>query len=609
MRYFVYWYILFVISRCVFIVLNWSVTKDAGWPVLQSFGYGLRLDVSMICYVVVLPLLLQFMALFINRVSVLSKILKWYTIVLAVLLAFISIADAELYRNWGQKINAYAISFAKYPKEMLVFSSGVGFGKVILILTLFIALAVLLYKYLVQGYLYTRIEKHKAYHAVMWVGLLGLLVIGMRGGVGKTPLSQSASFYSSNSFLNYAALNTSWNLMASLVATSEDATHNPYVFENETIAKQTVTELGFKPLGHPYILNNPRPNIVLIILEGWSADVVGCVGGEANITPQLNALSKEGYLFDHFYAMGNRTDKGLAAIISAQPALPNSSIINDVQKFSSIPSISKSLKEQGYHTSFYYGGESEFANMKGYWLSAGYEKITDLNDFPSKEHDAEWGVHDGKLWDKTLEGLQSQSQPFFASILTLSSHEPYNVPEKSTFYTDAEADQYRNAVWYADKQLGAFFAKAKSQPWYANTIFIIQSDHGHKLPKYHHPMHGGLYHIPMLMIGGALKDQYKGAVNHKVSSQVNIAATLLGQLSVDASAFTWSHDCLDSAYKPYAAFIYHHGVGMINQDAKLVYSNFNKMVEWSEGDSSEFPLLEKQARSYLQVYYDEYLKR
>lgn len=593
----------------MFIVLNWDAAKNAGWQVWQSFAYGLRLDVSMICYVVVFPLMLQFVGLFIHRISALSKLLKWYTIVLAVLLAFISIADAELYQNWGQKINAYAISFAKYPKEMLVFSSGVGFGKVAFILLFFITLAVLLYRYLVQGYLYVLVDKFKVYYIGMWIGLLCMLIIGMRGGVGKTPLSQSSSFYSSNSFLNYAALNTSWNLMASLVETSDDATHNPYVFEDETTAAKIVGELGFTPKGHPQLFKHTRPNIVMIILEGWSADVVGCVGGEDNITPELNALSKEGYLFDQFYAMGNRTDKGLAAIISAQPALPNSSIINNVQKFSGIPSISKVLKEHGYFTSFYYGGESEFANMKGYWLSSGYEKIVDLNDFPRNEHDAEWGVHDGKLWDKTLAGLQAQGQPFFASVLTLSSHEPYNVPEKSALYSEAEADQYRNAVWYADKQLGAFFAKAKLQPWYANTIFIIESDHGHKLPKHHHPMHGGLYHIPMLMVGGTLKAEYKGVVNHQVSSQVNIAATLLGQLSIDAKAFTWSHDCLDSAYKPYAAFIYHHGVGMINQHAKVVYSNFNKMVEWSEGDSCEFPLLEKQARSYLQVYYDEYLKR
>ncbi len=609
-RYVSYWYLLFIAARIVFITLNWSQLHMLSIGELAySFYHGFALDVSMTAYCCFIPFLLWIISHFSRYQVHINKALKIYNIVLLVIIVFITIADGELYIHWGQKINAYASSFAKFPKEMLVFSSGVGAGKLVVISVFYFVFAYYIYHFGMRGLDTIDAKLTSKWIIVSGVCIFILLVIGMRGGIGKSPLSQSSAYYSTHSILNQVALNTCWNLLSSFIETSESTSSNPYIFTSKQAAQQHLDLLQFKPKGFPLLFTSNQPNIVFIILEGWSADVVGCLGGEKRITPNFDSLSKEGYLFDHFYASGNRTDKGLAAIISAQPALPNSSIINSIQKFTKLPSVANSLKQHGYSTSFYYGGESDFANMKGYWLSAGYEHIVDLDDFPLANRNAEWGVHDDQLWQKVVAGLNVSPEPFFASVLTLSSHEPFNVPEKTYLYSADEADQYRNAVWYADKQLGLFFEQAKTQPWYSRTIFIIQSDHGHKLPAYHQPMQAGMYHIPMLVVGGALKAEVRGSVNHTLSSQLNTAATFLPQVHIDASAFNWSYNCLDSAYKPFAAFVYHHGVGLMNSDAKVVYSHFNKMVEWSEGDSLYFPLLEKQARSYLQVYYDEYLNR
>lgn len=610
LRYCIYWYLLFVASRIVFIALNWSQlhTISIG-EIAYSFYHGFVLDISMTAYCILFPFMLWLWSHFSQRPARLNKLLKTYNVVLLSILVLISIADGELYKHWGQKLNAYASSFAKFPKEMLVFSSGVGTWKLIAIASCFIAFAYFIYHYGMQGLDAINQHINRKWLIISSTIIITILFIGMRGGIGKSPLSQSSAYYSTSGILNHVALNTSWNLLSSLIENSENTKSNPYIFTSKENAKSILDSLQFAAKGYPYLFQSSRPNIVLIILEGWSADVVECVGGEPGITPYFNALSKEGYLFDHFYASGNRTDKGLAAIISAQPALPNSSIINNIQKFSQLPSIAHKLSQQGYSTTFIYGGESNFANMKGYWLTAGYKDIIDLVNFPLTDHNAEWGVHDDKLWQKVLAELNGKKSPFFASVLTLSSHEPFNVPENMEFNLDEEANQYRNAVKYADKQLGLFFNEAKKQPWYNETIFIIQSDHGHQLPRYREPMQAGMYHIPMLLVGGALKQDYKGLINHHVSSQLNTAATLLAQLNIDTKEFNWSYNSLDRAYKPFAAFVYHHGEGMINNHAKVVYSRFNKMVEWSEGDSSSFPLLETQARAYLQVYYDEYLVR
>jgi phosphoglycerol transferase MdoB-like AlkP superfamily enzyme len=348
---------------------------------------------------------------------------------------------------------------------------------------------------------------------------------------------------------------------------------------------------------------------VLLILEGWTADVIEPLGGEALVTPKFNSLCKEGLLFDHFYANGNRTDKGMASIISSQPALAKSSIINNIQKFTSLPSIPAELKKKNYNTSFYYGGASEFANMKGYWINAGYEDIVDLDQFPLDKRHAEWGVHDDVLFEKVLAELNMKQAPFFASILTLSSHEPFHVPYKSTFTGTDDADMYRNAVQFSDKALGDFFAAAKQQPWYGNTLFIVLADHGHQWPRDRKSYDPERFRIPFLLVGGALKQEYTGKTDPTIASQIDIAALLLGQLKMDATAFNWSKNVMDAAYKPYAVYTYNDGIGLVKPGARLVFDQESRQRIVQEGDSTLFSTMEKEARSYEQLYYEEFRRR
>jgi phosphoglycerol transferase MdoB-like AlkP superfamily enzyme len=440
--------------------------------------------------------------------------------------------------------------------------------------------------------------------------IICLLFLGIRGSVGKSAINQSSAFYSSTIFLNHTAINTTWNLLASFIESSEDTKRNPYVFMEEDEAKKIVDSLFTQPTTSTLILNTPKPNILLIVLEGWTADVIAPLGGEPNVTPNLNALCGEGLLFDQFYANGNRTDKGLAAIISSQPSLAHSSIINNIQKFTSLPSIPSVLKPLGYRSSFYYGGASEFANMKGYWLSAGYDHIIDLNNFTLQQRNAEWGVHDDVLWQKVQEGLATTKAPFFATVLTLSSHEPFTVPHRNpTFDGKDDPNLYRNSVNFADKALGAFFDKAKQQPWYANTLVLIVSDHGHQWPKDRLAYDPQRFHIPLLLTGGALAESFRGTVNHILAGQVDVAATLLHQLRVPSTNFTWSRNVLDSAYTPFATFVYNDGIGYVHPKGTIVFDQESKQRILSSGDSSQFSQIEKKARAYEQIYFQEYLKR
>ena len=600
-----------MLARLVFIILNWNQASTVDFSLLiTSFYHGFKLDISMCSYLSVLPTFLWFLSHFTARKMLLNRILKTYNVVLLSVIVFITLADGELYQHWGQKLNGYASSFAKFPKEMLVFSSGGYMLKLVLIVLGFVTLATLIYSKGMKGLDEVKGSVAKWKPASAFLVILCILFLGIRGGVGKAAINQSSAFFSANIFLNHTAINTTWNLMASLIESSENTKHNPYTFMDNLEAQKIIDSLNNQPTTSETLFTSKTPNIILVVLEGWTADVIEPLGGEQNVTPFLNALCKDGLLFDNFYANGNRTDKGLAAIISSQPSLAHSSIINNIQKFTSLPSIPFSLKKIGYHTSFYYGGASEFANMKGYWLSSGYDDIIDLNNFEMNKHNAEWGVHDDVLWEKVLGGLGKYKQPFFTTVLTLSSHEPFNVPHHNPNYMgEDDPNLYRNSVNFADKTLGEFFVKAKQQSWYANTLFVILSDNGHQWPKNRLAYDPQRFRIPFLITGGALNAQYKGKVNHVIANQVDIAATLLHQLGISSNEFNWSRNFLDSAYKPFATFVYNDGIGMVKPEAILVFDQESKQRIISVGDSTLLNQLEIEAKAYEQLYYQEYLKR
>lgn len=575
-----------------------------------SFYHGLQLDISMCCYLVVLPVVLWCLSHYTVHKKGLNRVLKTYNVVLLSIVIFLTLADGELYHHWGQKLNGYASSFAKFPKEMLVFSTGGSMVKFIAIILGFVAISFFAYSKGMKGLDEIDGNVKKWQPPVYTIVLLGLLFLGIRGGVGKAAINQSSAFYSQHIFLNHTAINTTWNLMASFIENSEDTKHNPYVFLDNREAQSIVDSLFTKPTRSETLFTQQHPNIVLVVLEGWTADVIAPLGGEPNVTPNLNALCKEGLLFDQFYANGNRTDKGLAAIISAQPSLAHSSIINNIQKFTSLPSLPSSLKQKGYNASFYYGGASEFANMKGYFLSAGYDDIIDLNNFPLNKRNAEWGVHDDVLWEKVLESLGKTRAPFFTTVLTLSSHEPFNVPHQNPAFAGTDdPNLYRNSVNFADKALGDFFAKAKQQSWYQHTLFIILSDHGHQWPLDRLAYDPQRFHIPFIITGGALATAQKGKVNHTLAGQVDIAAMLLHQLNMPSTGFTWSRNFLDSAYTPFATFVYNDGIGMVTPNGKVVFDQESQQCILSAGDSAYTSQIEKKARAYEQLYYNEYLTR
>lgn len=193
------------------------------------------------------------------------------------------------------------------------------------------------------------------------------------------------------------------------------------------------------------------------MLESWTADIIEPMGGLSGVSPFFSELCKDGLLFTGVYSSGFRTDQAMVSVISGFPAQPNKSIIRFPDKTQKLPALSRTFRDAGYHTSFFYGGELGFANMKSYLLSSGFEHITGKDFFPDNAMNSKWGAHDGIVLQHQLKVLDTVAEPFFSVLLTLSTHEPFEVPVQTPYNGSSEAELFKKAAWYTDACLKTFF--------------------------------------------------------------------------------------------------------------------------------------------------------
>nr|WP_236049414.1 LTA synthase family protein [Hymenobacter negativus] len=325
-------------------------------------------------------------------------------------------------------------------------------------------------------------------------------------------------------------------------------------------------------------LNEAKPNVLFIILESFTAKLVGSTGGEPGVTPTLDSLARTGILFNNLYAAGDRSQKGLVSLLSGYPNQPTTSIIKFPRKTEHLPHLCRVLASAGYRSHYYYGGELAFANMKSYLQTAGYEKFTERSDFAAADQNSKWGAHDGVLFDRLLSDLDQQQQPFFVTAFTLSSHEPFDVPMKTKFPGKDEASLFRNSVYYTDRELGRFLRAARQQPWYAHTLLVLVADHGHVQPGNSANQSPGKFHIPLLFAGGALKQEARGQVISTIGSQTDVAATLLRQLNMPATDFVWSRDLLARHPVSFAHYCFNNGFGDVSPSGQVTFDNVSRMV-------------------------------
>ena len=582
-RYFLFWLLFFGLGRAVFLGYQHLATAQLPFgTILGTFGYGARLDASAAAYVCLPAFLLHVAGSLLPRLP-LRGLLHAYSGAVGLLLALLLTTDLELYRAWGFRLDDTPLQYLNSPQEVAASAGSAPLG---LLAGLFLVL-------LAGGWGLYRVVVGPLPPLPPWFGrgraaLAGLLyaallVVPLRGGTQQIPVNQSDVYFSRVAFANHAALNAPWNLMSALLLRAAERPIPPFMADST--ARRLVAGLYPRAVGAPAgadstvsILAEARPNVLFIILESFTSKLVGSVGGQPGVTPNLDSLARTGVLFSNVYAAGDRSQKGLVALLSGYPNQPTTSIIKFPRKTEHLPHLCRSLAAAGYRSRYYYGGELAFANMKSYLQTAGYEQLTERSDFAAADQNSKWGAHDGVLFNRLLGDLQQQPQPFFVTAFTLSSHEPFDVPMQPRFPGATEADLFRNSVYYTDNTLGQFLRKAKKQAWYAHTLIVLVADHGHQQPGNSLNQSPDKFRIPLLLAGGALRPGARGRVVSTVGSQTDVAATLLRQLQLPATAFAWSRDLLAPHPVSFAYYCFNDGFGAVSPAGAVTFDNVSRQV-------------------------------
>jgi phosphoglycerol transferase MdoB-like AlkP superfamily enzyme len=353
-----------------------------------------------------------------------------------------------------------------------------------------------------------------------------------------------------------------------------------------------------------------RPNVLLIVWESFTARSVERLGGVPGATPQFDSLAGEGLLFRRFYAAGDRTEKGLGALLAGAPTVPNASILMVPSKAATLPMLSRDLIQAGYSTAFYYGGELGFANIKSFVLSGGFARVLGKEDFPRSAWSSKWGAHDEAVAERLLGDLGGMPAPFFTTWLTLSSHEPFDVPGPVRVPgTDGES-RFLNSLAYTDHVLGDFLRRAKREPWWDRTLVVIVADHSKKLERTDaavpYKSAESWYHIPMLWTGGALTVQ--GENVDRLGGQADLAPTLLAALGLPGGdRYRFGRDLFAPTAGRWTYYGFDDGFGLVTEDGSLVWEHIPDRITSRTGQEGDAEL--RLGRAMLQLTYQDYLDR
>lgn len=589
--------VLFILEKPLFMLYAAGPDQHYGlkqW--LQVMWHGIPIDLSVAGYLTLLPVLLVIVSVWAGSFPV-KKIMRVYDAFIGLLLSLIFAGDAALYPFWGFKLDASVLFYLKTPKEAMASISplmvAVGILAVLLIGWLF-------YRMLASALKPMNVRYPKvlmpAAVTVADVLLFAPLFLAIRGGVSESTMNVGHAYFSDSQFLNHAAVNPGFSLLSSVSKTSDYSKWYDYFDESRRSeladGLYCVSDTTFDRL-----LNQERPNVLIMVMEGFGGRFVNHISGTSGITPCFDSLVSQGVFFSNCYAGSFRTDRGLVCVMNGHPGLPVTSIMKLPNKSASLPSIPGKLVEQGYKADFMYGGDANFTNMRSWLFSSGFSRVVSDADFTLQErHTNAWGVNDDITMARLLENVTSHKDSLWMTgYLSLSSHEPFEVP-----FSRFE-DPVANSFAYTDSCLGWFVDSLRRTPAWDSLLLVITPDHGFRYPASLPQNSPEIFHIPVLWLGGAVSEPRVIDCN---MCQSDIAATLLAQLGIGHDDFRFSRNVLSSDYSyPFSFYTFPNGFCYIDSTGFTLFDDDGGQVLMEEGEGTDLRM--NRGKAILQTLHDD----
>ena len=556
--------LLFFLAKVVFMLANRAAhpfTTGDVWDVLR---HGLTLDLSTGLYFLVVPFLLVVVSIW-RTGRWLYWTYRFWSIVVGVAFALAFVADTALYPHWGFKLDASCLQYLSSPTDAAA-SVKVGWllvgGAGLLAL---MALMVWCYMRLWLPLPPMKSRKQRCFFGLLCLVAVPLIFIGIRGGVDKSTTNIGQVYYSQTPFLNHSAVNPVFSFLSSFESTVRSDVRYEF-FTDEECARLTEGLYDTKTVAPDTLLHTQRPNIILVMLESAGGQFTK-IGGKDYIMPHFNRMTDEGIYFSQCYANSFRTDRATVSIWSGHVAFPTMSLQKVPAKNSKLPGLAPSLRQTGYDTHYYYGGDINFTKKRSYLINAGFDQFTYKSDFSrAEQHTAQWGVCDSIVFDRIVQEVAKWSEdskkPHLIGYNTLSSHQPWDVP------THHLEDPVENAFNYLDLCMGKFIADLRRLPQWENLLVIFIPDHGVTYQGVDEST-TLVSHVPVLWMGGAIREPREVDV---ICNQSDQAATLLGQLGIGHDDYLFSRDVLSETYtKPFAYHTFNNGFTVIDSTRFVVY--------------------------------------
>ena len=620
--------VLFVLQKPLFLFLE---KGSATQPVDNIFTelpaviwHGLPLDLSMAGYLSVIPGFLSIAVVWLKR-DLVKPIMNIYFIIASLFITCSFLLNASLYPYWKYPLDSTPLFyFFTSPADAI---ASVSIWQVILSIVILIVLTIGVwftlrmrgekrqqysrYSYGYGGFgsgkrnRFDDFDRHRGRTSIILLLLTGLLFLPIRGGITVSTMNTGQAYFSQNAYLNHSAVNPLFSLFESITHQEDFASQYRFMKDKEAdkiFATMTSTsDENTYPLLNEATFKKGTPDILIVIMESFASDIMPSMGSYKDVAVCLDSIAQQSILFTRFYANSFRTDRGMVSILSGYPAQPTTSIMRYPRKTSQLPSIARNLaKYKNYKTTYYYGGDADFCNMRSYLVSQGYQHIISDANFPIEDKLSKWGVPDHILAAKMMEDIkaqQNEKRPMLRILQTSSSHEPFEVPYHRL------KDKRLNAFAYTDSVMGAIVREYRKLPRWKNTLIVFVPDHvgGYKENLNDHDR--SRYQIPLILAGGAISRPMKVGI---IGSQHDIAATLLGQLGVEHREFTFSKNMMSDATPKFAFFAVNDAFGIVSEENSLIYDNRAKRIVYDKGEKG-FNL--KRGQAYLQKTYDDLAKK
>ncbi|MGL6310367.1 LTA synthase family protein [Aeromonas veronii] len=518
------------------------VDAVAGWQ--EMLLQGIRVDFATLCWVWGVPAMLTLLLAGPHTIGRgwMQLMRVWLTVGLWLML-FLEISTPSFITEYGVRPNRLYVEYLIYPKE--VFAMLWAGRKAELLLAVLFSGAVLaggwwLSGRLVRGLSFPRWYLRPAFALL----ILAIGFLGARSSLGHRALNPAMVAFAEDPLVNSLTVNSAYSLFFAIkqMGAEEDAgqfygemTEQKVLevmrkesgrptsdFNSELLPSQTFNQASFQ--GKP-------KNLVILLQESLGAQFVGSLGG-LPLTPNIDALSQQGWAFEQLYATGTRSVRGIEAVLTGFTPTPAQAVVKLGKSQTNFFTIADLLKQRGYDTSFIYGGESHFDNMRSFFLGNGFTTIVEQKDFDNPVFKGSWGASDEDLMakaDETFKALHKEGKPFFSLVFSSSNHDPFEFPDNRIELFEQPKQTRNNAAKYADYAIGEFFKRAKQSEYWKDTLFLVIADHDSRvsgaslvpIPR---------FHIPGVIVGDGIAPRK----DPRIVSQIDMAPTLLSLMGISA---------------------------------------------------------------------------